>query len=114
MKKVSDLTGSELDFFVAEAEGKIVSARRYVPVMTKCQKISLTAWEEYSPSTDWSQGGPIIKREKIGILPRMDGSWYAEIPKELKQDGLFAVGETPLVAAMRCFVADKFGEEVEE
>lgn len=71
-------------------------------------------------STDWSQGGPIIEREKISprcqFFMRGDGSydnsrneWVAthwELP-------VCGVGPTPLIAAMRCFVASRLGDEVE-
>jgi hypothetical protein len=58
-------------------------------------------------STDWLQGGPIIEREKI--TPEWTGeNWMAYI----KHDDEF-FGPTPLIAAMRCYVASKLGDEVE-
>jgi hypothetical protein len=59
------------------------------------------------PSTDWSQGGPIIERERISITHQV-GRWAAQT-----DDDLFAYGPTPLIAAMRCYVASKLGDEVE-
>lgn len=63
-----------------------------------------------TPSTDWAQGGPIIEREHIGtyhfVLPE-DG-WAASV-----FDDPIYVGPTPLIAAMRCYVASKLGDEVE-
>lgn len=66
-------------------------------------------------STDWAQGGPIIEREKIGFWSYTldeDGNenpgWYAET-----FEGAVADGPTPLIAAMRCYVASKLGDEVE-
>jgi hypothetical protein len=70
-------------------------------------------------STDWAQGGPIIEREGItlrapsseGIQYRAkDGSplWRASTP-----DGVSGNGPTPLIAAMRCYVSSKLGDEVE-
>jgi hypothetical protein len=67
-------------------------------------------------STDWSQGGPIIEREQLAIIPVMGGTrWSAE--RDLPTGGddyeVYATyGETPLIAAMRCCIASKFGEEV--
>lgn len=63
----------------------------------------------YSPSTDWAQGGPIIEREMIDLQPVMrlhtkDVYWRA--------CGAF-MSPTPLIAAMRCFVASKMGDEIE-
>jgi hypothetical protein len=99
MKKVSELTGSDLDYWVARAEGL---------------KKGQSNWVAYS--SKWSVGGPIIEREKICIKPRISASssWYAEVSIETKQDYVFETGETPLIAAMRCYVASKFGEEVDD
>jgi len=59
-------------------------------------------------STDWAAGGPIIEREKLEIVFNGEG-WDAydhlrHIPEE---------GSTPLIAAMRCYVAAKLGEVVD-
>lgn len=61
----------------------------------------------FEPSTKWSQGGPIIEREHIGLMP--SGTAYFE------RDGgtYYSYGPTPLIAAMRCYVASKLGDEVE-
>jgi len=67
-----------------------------------------------SPSTDWSLGGPIIEREKISIWP--DDAcfeWLAEYRFRLQCDDDYFGGPTPLIAAMRCFVASELGDEVE-
>ena len=66
-------------------------------------------------STDWAQAGPIIERERLSIIPR-DGYWEAYYHDNLfKDDGsdYFQKGDTPLIAAMRCYVASKLGDEVE-
>lgn len=63
--------------------------------------------EKFSPSTNWAQGGPIIEGEKIGLLP--SGNAYYE-----REGGTFySYGTTPLIAAMRCYVASKLGDNVE-
>ena len=64
----------------------------------------------YHYATDWSQGGPIIEREKIGIVPMADG-WEAQFEDE--RIGKVSYGPTYLIAAMRCYVMAKLGEEVE-
>ena len=58
-------------------------------------------------STDWSQGGPIIERERFVVEPWGLG-WVASVSRCNLHHGT-----TPLVAAMRCFVASKLGDEVE-
>lgn len=71
----------------------------------------------WGPSNDWSQGGPIIERERIELrwpcagTRREDvGLCHADMTREPYAT---EVGPTPLLAAMRAFVASKLGEEVE-
>ena len=60
-------------------------------------------------STSWAQGGPIIEREKIDL-----NCWaFHSVPWKAGIDGEFeAVGPTPLIAAMRCYVVSKLGDTV--
>jgi len=72
--------------------------------------ITATTAEPYS--TDWAQGGPIIEKEEIQLSssPHSEGYWwYAQCMGSTKE---FA-GPTPLIAAMRCYVASKLGDEVD-
>jgi hypothetical protein len=65
----------------------------------------------YTPSTDWSQGGPIIEREGIGFFPsEREGKprWGARMVNTY-----ISYGPTPLIAAMRCYVASKLGDTVD-
>jgi hypothetical protein len=60
-------------------------------------------------STDWAQGGPIIEREGISIRQVLTDFWAAEVEAgDYEHDG-----PTPLIAAMRCYVASKLGDEIE-
>ena len=98
--KTSELDGAALDWAVAEAE-RLAVIESFGP-----------SWRnEFSPSTRWSQGGVIIEREKISMCA-MSRNWVAE-SFLLNEQGLECVGQTPLIAAMRCYVASKLGEEVE-
>lgn len=68
--------------------------------------------EDNSFCYDWALAGPIIEREKISIrqwtnvpivhayMPVDDAEWASD-------------GASPLIAAMRCFVISKLGNEVE-
>lgn len=69
--------------------------------------------EDYHPSTDWSQGGPIIERERIDIVSDPNGTagWMALTYVNFSK--VFKSGPTPLIAAMRCYVASKLGDEAE-
>lgn len=102
--KVSELQGAALDWVVAKAEGFTANQA------WTHGKVAL--WKgkacKYSPSTDWSQGGPIIEREYIQleidlawVATRIEGSSVSE-----------EHGPTPLIAAMRCYVASRLGDEV--
>lgn len=71
-------------------------------------------------SGDWSQGGPIIERELIGLRDSGGpGNWHASFDRmRLTHDGRrkhyhHQFGATPLIAAMRCYVASKLGDEVD-
>ena len=70
-------------------------------------------------STEWEFGGPIIEQESISIqmaYPAEDGKpalWYAAAFATSVKAPPRAHGPTPLVAAMRCFVLSKMGEEVD-
>ncbi len=61
-------------------------------------------------STDWAWGGPIIEREGISIGCHLDGAeWFAQ-----NYWGEYeSSGPTALIAAMRCFVASRFGDEID-
>jgi hypothetical protein len=74
----------------------------------------------YAPehSTNWSQGGPIIDRNEIGIkrnAPCSAGREWEASPSITAKGagGRYGYGPTPLIAAMRCYVASKLGDEVD-
>lgn len=98
--KVSRLSPPELDYWVARAD--LGAPNQAVFDSEKYQKW----WKErllgYSPSTDWSQGGPIIESEGISLEKIHEGRWSA--------NGHHGVGPTPLIAAMRAYIASKFGD----
>ena len=105
--KTSELTGTALNWMVALIEYPDWKAQGYL----KCypHDLCFDGGETYSPCTDWSQAGPIIEREGIELTLIAD-CWEAEIAfsgKEVQR------GPTPLIAAMRAYVASKVGDEVE-
>ena len=116
--KTSELIGSALDWAVAVADNLLP---KHISLNTDLtHPLVLDGIQSYGPSFIWSQGGPIIEREKITVVFRImrDGStnyWATTEPNDLRTDyepvGLD--GPTPLIAAMRCFVASKLGDEVE-
>lgn len=102
--KTSLLTGAALDWAVA-----------------KCEEYPMGIWydedglpmvrddeiPEYKPSINWALGGAIIEREGISLYLYGDLEWNAHL------GGKEYCATTPLVAAMRCYVASKLGDEVE-
>jgi hypothetical protein len=66
-------------------------------------------------STDWSQGGPIIEREELTLSHSpYDHVFYGRTrPWCAEKKGRMEYGSTPLIAAMRCYVASKLGDEIE-
>jgi hypothetical protein len=102
--KVSEATERQIDWLTAWCTG--VS-----------WDVAFKGHYTYKPSTDWSQGGPIVERERISIdymagagdagldvwvATRIEGPAFSE-----------EQGPTPLIAAMRCYVISHLGEEVE-
>jgi|APGre2960657373_1045057.scaffolds.fasta_scaffold79081_4 hypothetical protein len=66
-------------------------------------------------ASSWAQGGLIIEREWLDITP-----WPNESDEKLQwqckqHDSIdcVAFGPTPLIAAMRCYVASKRGDEID-
>lgn len=70
----------------------------------------------YTPSRSWGRGGQIIERQKIDIAHLQDGCvaymYFSNDDDDILQRNEQR-GETPLIAAMRCYVASKLGDEIE-
>jgi hypothetical protein len=102
--KTSELTGAALDWAVARCEGGVGKNQL------------LGAW--YAPSTDWAQGGPIIEREGLLVGPspfpaQADSKFAAGLGCDWDTCTHIVTGPTPLIAAMRCYVASKLGDTVD-
>ena len=116
--KTTELTGDALGWAVAKCEG-ILHPWGYIRVqdgrtmwITPGDHETADAWHHYSPSTDWAQGGPIIEREGITTSKTAHGFWEAyKRPASLQES--YQTDNKPLIAAMRCYVASKLGEEVD-
>ncbi len=92
--KTSELTGAALDWAVAKCAGAVGTNDRL-------------AW--YTPSADWQQGGAIIECRGISIVRVSDSIWDAH----MSNVNFYESGTTPLIAAMRCYVVSKLGDDVE-
>lgn len=106
--KTSELIGPALDWAVAKCEGHKVEPLPGLSVH------SSASWSMYS--TDWSQGGPIIDNIKGAQFKH----WLESAPETACEFHIhnyygdwIQFGPTPLIAAMRCYVASKLGDEVD-
>ena len=99
--KTADLIGPALDWAVA----KCIFGQRY----GDNDLVLVARRQRYS--SEWAQGGPIIERGQV-CLSWMNnfGTWHAQIGDEAEFN---AYGPTPLIAAMRCYVASKLGDVVD-
>ena len=104
--KTADLIGPALDWAVAKC------------LQPGYEEWRLIRWieQEFAPTANWAQGGPIIEREWLDLT-----SWPNESDEEQRWQchqydapkPYQALGPTPLVAAMRCLVASRLGDEVD-
>lgn len=131
--QVSSLVGSALNWAVAKASAipmfemglhgnwpgnyEVTKATQVEPAVIR--DLMGRLWFEaslrsvpWSPSTDWSQGGPLIEKHQIKLeWDGVDGKaiWWKATHQDIAQ---FQMGETPLIAACRAIVAAHLGEVV--
>lgn len=119
--KTADLIGAQLDWAVELANGAELVDDYGRPKLKRkgsCAVMDVLKNNGYittpNYSTDWSNSGPIIERERIAV-----GSNHVQLDARRREgwcaqaEGRFCDGPTPLIAAMRAFVASKLGDEVE-
>ena len=128
----STLNGYALDWAVAQCvyahdSGPYTPHAHAAPTLLKLSDAEGPSWvyylgQQWNPSTNWAQGGPIIEREWIatGHHQSMDGayvwtasSWTSShrwLSGEGGPHGGHYYGPTPLIAAMRCYAA-KLGDD---
>lgn len=117
--KTADLIGPALDWAVANAAGWPVEIKphgQYSNASTghKLKARSYRLWmvsdvdpEECTPSSDWSQGGPLIEKHTSTVThAAYDAGWWAHSGNHIGE------GKTPLIAACRAIVAAKLGDVV--
>jgi hypothetical protein len=119
--KTAELTGAALDWAVLRAwrpdlEWRAMQHRDKLAVFARYpEKLWLFIpkdWMRFSPSEEWSQGGPIIDK----FRPQFIQSYSDRVTvQKIDGEGFNFVqhGSTLLIAAMRCFVASVKGEEVD-
>lgn len=130
--KTSELTGNLLAKWVAKAAGICLHDAPHTKSCGNwgtdytCTSCGKDAYEgptmlSWAPHENWAQGGPIIERERIELIHYGDNGavgapWEAQISKGAHYIDQYphdaTGGPTPLIAAMRAYVASKFGDEV--
>lgn len=127
MIKTSELTGAQLDYWTARAEGipaEQLTIRRVQ--RSTAYHVVRTDWGTYDAapvritvvaySTDWAQGGPLIlKTGGVDAWCRngvMENTYWQAPPGYDVPDP--SEGDTPLQAICRAVVRAAFGDEVEE
>ena len=130
--KTSELSGIALDYAVALCEGGTglnfdTVASWWITIAGREVTFS-KGWSDsqrFRPSHEWAHGGPIIERQSICVLPptvRRIGKerhafaidcWRAMVSAGEDELAIHGRGSTPLLAALRCYVASKLGDEIE-
>lgn len=115
--KVSELTGSLLDFWVARTQEiampepgsfdhKNLNVYVYTDLVDESGNFD---FQKYSPSSVWAHGGPLIEKYGFDVsLDEVRQKWdamsgYMDYPSE---------GDTPLQAICRAVVRAEFGDDL--
>lgn len=108
-----ELTGRALDWAVAKWENADLRIMDGQPEM----KFTDTSWREWIRfSTDGAQTAPIMERERINLnWDYARGLWCATMAPDpsMPRSIVRMYGPTQLVAAMRCYVASRSGDEID-
>ncbi len=122
--KTSELIGPALDWAVAKCEGLQAAQLK---VNGPVHVFRTVGYEPttYQPTEKWNQAGPIIEREIYKLFRNVGGTFTAQIKIRVpyysptygadigRDEVISCAGPTPLIAAMRCYVASRLGDEVE-
>ena len=126
--KTSELSGAPLDWAVAKIHNpdwcmQWLSSEHEKSCEGQPPVLAIQGGGEFSPSSNWEQGGPIMEKERISCWwDWQSQSWKAATQEWIRlfdnsddYDDMPSAteGRTKLEAAMRCYVEDKAGEEVD-
>lgn len=121
--KTSELIGPALDWAVAKCDGWFAHLgidgnihRSAVPSSVGPEYAAYGMSRVFSPSTNWSDGGPLIEKHTLRVAPHVQSngvitSWAADMTWPCStMPG--QCGKTPLVAACRAIVVKEWGYSV--
>lgn len=110
-----DLLPPALDWAVAIAEGKhspfLKELPEYSGKLMVCERLSDGSGWGFSPSTNWSQGGPLTEKYRMLFLRSGKDGYSAYLDGH--RPAFYRDGETLLIAACRAIVAAKLGNIVQ-
>ena len=128
--KTSELIGTPLNWAIAQCENRIIVAELGGALLVNARDENGEELDEdlgfnyiYAPSANWLHAGPIMEREDISFRKYHNpdspehGTYYAMICRDSGSvvrwhKNRASQGPTPLIAAMRCYVASKLGNTV--
>lgn len=117
--KTSELSGTALCYTVCIIEKPQLTWGETIGIHHASRQIvvpSMPSPQCYSPYMNWASFGPIIERELITISQGRDLITSIWTEGYGPGDGGYKfkhTGPTPLIAAMRTFVASRLGDEVD-
>lgn len=113
--KTSELKDLALDWAVAKCEGvQVTLSKTGYLIFIDPAVYSGPMGRGFNPSTDWAQAGPIIEDGGIATSQYDDyPNWSATMYATDFNEHIVAHGPTLLIAAMRCYVASKLGDDVD-
>lgn len=114
--KVSELSGAALDWAVDVATADLFDLH---PDRSE-RIIGQILCGEFSPSTNWAQGGPLIEKYNVSVNcdsteADIDSEWRWGAALDYHPNSSpehWEEGKTALIAACRAIVASKFGDTV--
>ena len=114
--KTADLIDAPLDWAVAQCIGETLSQGSLSFQIEEYGCLQRPHLGNWKPSVRWSQSGPIIEHIKGFTLKH----WLESEPETCCEAHIHnyegnwvQFGPTPLIAACRCLVASKLGDEVD-
>lgn len=113
--RTADLTGAQLDYWTARAEGVPAAELELRANGTLCVRnmpvvgMTLPMVLVLDYSTNWALTGPLVENWSMYVEWDEDGYWTART-----KDGGYSNGSTAMIAVCRAVVRAAFGDEVED
>lgn len=107
--KTSELEGAALDWAVAKAVGQDFTSFPWIKTDLLCDRTGEWIEDQWSPSTDWAQGGPLLDAHACHMEQyplAKNEPWVVWV----RDDKAGECGDTLLIAAMRAIGAAELGD----